>query len=392
MSLRINSLPNNRILTGILCLLSLCLAFIFSGCDDEKVPPRGQYGVVATVNGSPISLQYLQAKYDFNNLTWSTSAMPTADDLQRQYGNALTELIIAKLMEQELKNRDITISDAELKAAEDQVRADYPEGDFERSLVEDYIDIDIWRAFLHQRLITLKFIDTVLRPEITISPADMEAYYQKHIEEYTLPVREHFIVVDCENKDTAEKLRKDYLRDKRTPSPTDDGEVNVREITANKERLPQPWLEALSGLQSKDASGVKFYEQRYQFIIFLEQLPKQVLDLTTAYSRVEAGLVESRSEAAFDHWLGKVLKDADIRVSRPLLEAWNKSRAKPEASEAQNDGSAPQFFGNVTIPAQDEGQGAAAQSNATDPFADEGRQVDAPRKAPADLQNEEGTD
>lgn len=382
----------SHILRGILCLLSLCLLLFSSGCDNEKVPPRGQYGVVATVNGSPISLQYLQAKYDFNNLTWSTSAMPSADDLQRQYGNALTELIIAKLMEQELENRNITISDAELKAAEDQVRADYPEGEFERSLVEDYIDINIWRAFLRQRLVTIKFINTVLRPEITISPADMEAYYQKHIDEYTLPMREHFIVVDCENKDTAEKLRKGYLKDKKTPSPADDGTVNVREITANKERLPQPWLEALSGLQSKDASGITFYEQRHQFIIFLDQLPKQVLDLTTAYSRVETGLVESRAEAAFDHWLGKTLKDADIRVSRPLIEAWNKSRAKPEAFETQNDGSAPQFFGNVTIPAQDDGQEINAQRNATDPFSDENRQTDAPQRAPAKLLDEEGTD
>ena len=49
--------------------------------------------------------------------------MPSADDLQRQYGTALTELIIAELMEQELEKRDLAVSDADLKAAEAQLKA-----------------------------------------------------------------------------------------------------------------------------------------------------------------------------------------------------------------------------------------------------------------------------
>lgn len=390
--MKINFLPQpHKFLTTLLCLLGLFLTLPLGGCDSDTVPPKGQYGVVATVDGLPISLQWLQAKHDFNNLSWSTSAMPSADDLQRQYGDALTELIIARLIEIELEKRDLAVSDAELKTAEDAVRADYPKDEFERSLVEDYIDIDIWRVFLRQRLATLKFIDTVLRPEITISPADMEAYYQKHIEDFTIPVREHFIVVDCESKEMAEKLRKDYLQSKTQPPSSDDGNINVREVTANEERLPQPWLEALSGLQSKEVSGIKFYEQRYQFIIFLDQLPKQVLDLTTAYKRVEDGLVESRMESAFNHWLERALKAADIRVSKPMLEAWGKQHLTAASKETQGDvpGGA-QVFGNVTAPAPGVTQNATLQDDGQGDETSDKNEI--PNRAPPNLPAEEGSD
>ena len=331
--------------------LAVCLAGGLTGCEDRETPPEGAYGTVATVNGRGISLQHLQAKHDFNHLSWSASAMPSADDLQRQYGTALTELIIAELMEQELEKRGLAVSDEDLKAAEDEVRADYPEGDFERALVEDYIDIDIWRAFLRHRLSMLKFINTVLRPEITISPEDMEAYYQQHIAEFTLPEREHFIVVDCQSKATAEKLRKAYVQNKSQPLPTEDDVINVREITASKDRLPQVWIEALKGLKNREASTIKFYEERYQFLTFREKLPEQVLDPASVYSRVEAGLIESRVEAAFNHWLTAKLDQADIRVSQPLLEAWNKSRSQ-EKDLPEEEGS--QVFGNVTEPSPDD--------------------------------------
>ena len=334
-----------------LCLAVICIAAMFAACKDDEAPAKGEYGTVATVNGRGISLQQLQAKHDFNNLSWSASAMPSADELQRQYGVSLTELIIAELMAQELEKRDLAVSDAELKAAEDEVRADYPDDEFERSLVEDYIDIEIWRALLRHRLAMLKFISTVLRPEITISPADMEAYYQAHIAEFTLPRRQHFIVVDCESKATAEKLRKAYVQTKSQPLPTEDDIINVREITANQERLPQAWIEALVGLKSREASEIKSNEQRYQFLIFLETLPEQVLDLASVYSRVEAGLVEVRIESAFNHWLDKQLAKADIRVSRPLLEAWDKPRGRREALP-EDVGS--QIFGNITEAAPDE--------------------------------------
>ncbi len=236
-----------------------------------------------------------------------------------------------------------------MKAAEDEVRADYPDDEFERTLVEDYIDIDVWRAFLFHRLSILKFSDLVLRPEISISSQEVEAYYQEHLADFTLPQREHFIVVDCDTKQTAEKLRKAYIQTRSQPLRNEDEDVNVREITANKERLPEPWLEALKGLKHKEASSIKSNEGRFQFIIFLDQLPEQVLDPASVYSRVEAGLMEGRMEQAFDAWLSEKVRKADIRVSQPLLEAWHKERS-PETEEQDSYG----LMGNVTAPAGDD--------------------------------------
>ena len=60
--------------------LAVFLTGGLTGCEDRETPPEGAYGTVATVNGRGISLQHLQAKHDFNHLSWSASAMPSADD------------------------------------------------------------------------------------------------------------------------------------------------------------------------------------------------------------------------------------------------------------------------------------------------------------------------
>ena len=54
----------------------ICAVAPLVACNDAETPPKGEYGTVASVNGRGISLQHLQAKHDFNHLSWSASAMP----------------------------------------------------------------------------------------------------------------------------------------------------------------------------------------------------------------------------------------------------------------------------------------------------------------------------
>ena len=164
-------------------------------------PEENDAGIVARVNRRPITLERLQVRYDFKKLTVA-SETPSVAGLKAEYGAVLGDILMEELVAQDLESLGLSVTDAELKAAEDEVRADYPdEKAFEEVLVEEYIDLDSWRQELRARLTMEKFFREVLRPGITIGYEEAEAYYRDHIKDFYLPAREHFYLVTSPGRD-----------------------------------------------------------------------------------------------------------------------------------------------------------------------------------------------
>ena len=72
---------------------------------------------------------------------------------------------------------NISLSDAELEAAVDAVKADYPEGMFQQALLESAISFASWENRLRSRLLIEKVIEKDLTQQIDITPQDVVSYY-----------------------------------------------------------------------------------------------------------------------------------------------------------------------------------------------------------------------
>ncbi len=91
--------------------------------------------------------------------------------------NQLTDEMI--LLER-AKALNISITDAELEQAISAIKGDYPEGEFEKTLLEYAVSYDSWKDRLRNRLILDKVIEEELKNRIAITPEDISDYYQKH--------------------------------------------------------------------------------------------------------------------------------------------------------------------------------------------------------------------
>ena len=76
----------------------------------------------------------------------------------------------------------ISITEAELEKAVSAIKSDYPEGEFEKTLLEFAVSYDSWKERLRNRLILDKVIEAELTNQITITPEDISEYYQKNYE------------------------------------------------------------------------------------------------------------------------------------------------------------------------------------------------------------------
>lgn len=288
----------------------------FTGCAEESE----EMGIVARVNGSPIFLSQLEFQHDLAQMEYGVSGVPSVDKLRSEYGQILSDLIVQELIVQELARLDLSVTDEELKAAEDQVRKDYPEGAFEQVLIEEYIDLKSWRKQLSYYLAVKKFYSQVLRPKSKIDYKEAEDYYKRHISEYYLPASSKFLVIRGPNKDLVQKAVSRFMEDQDARAlSVEFGEVTARDLIVRDERLPKTWAKALTGVGLNQATPIMSGQFGFEALVLLERNPAKVLSPTQAYPLVEEALLDEKLHDAFSGWLEEAMSKANIEVSEHLL-------------------------------------------------------------------------
>lgn len=319
-----------------LCSLTLCClsaVLLFAGCSKDME----QEGVVATVNGKPIYLTQLEASYDLNNLSWSGGMVPAVDALREDYGNVLARLIVNELVNQALVRAGLSVTDEAVANAEAVIRADYPEGQFEKALVEEYIDITVWRTQLRQQLAMETLKTDVLRPRIKLTSQEAEAYYKDHVADFYLPPRIRFLHLSGRDREHVSKARDMWL----AGTPEEEilksfDDITVRELKMRLNMMPVNWKSTFDKLKEGEASAVMNADNSFESLILLENLPEKVLGPSHAYPLVEKVLLEQKLQAAFDEWLSEELGKADIRISSLLLHPAEDKNAEDAPKSGQN--------------------------------------------------------
>lgn len=296
--------------------LILCAALLI--CSACSFAPREE-GVVARVNGRPIYLNQLEFQHDMLHLESSADA-PTVAGLKKEYGQILWQLIMLELAQQEMETLDLVPTDEEVKKAEETIRADYPPGAFDQVLIEEYIDLDFWRRQLRSHLTLERFFQQVLRPQVSIEYTEAEAYYQGHIQEFSLPPRLRLAVILAQDKDAVSKTLENYRSCRDVPALlAGGGPATVREITVRDVQLPEKWRDLLSRLKPGQSTGILHDEAGWQSLILVERLPAVMLPSAQAYPLIEQSLAEIKLQKAFEHWLSAKIAKAQIAVSTHLL-------------------------------------------------------------------------
>lgn len=296
--------------------LFFTLVVLVAGCTNSSE----DMGIVARVNGAPIYLSQLEFQHDQFQADTAGVYVPSVEKLKSEYGEILTELIVQQLVVQELVKQDLEVTEHELLKAEEEVRADYPEGAFDQMLIEECIDLKAWRRQLLNYLAMKKFYQQVLRPQIKIDYKEAQEYYRKHISDFYLPESMRILVVRGPSREIVERAVEKYLAEKdQVNLATAFGEVETREVMVREGRLSATWKNAISGLEPGQSSGVLTDRFGFEALILQERSPAKVLAPAQAYPLVEKSLLENKLRDAFETWLTSAVAGADITVSSHLL-------------------------------------------------------------------------
>ncbi len=168
----------SRMLRAVAAVGTAALCVSLAACSSGA----GAGGDVASVNGQKISRADLDHK-----LENSPAARQT-----------LTQLVQQDLIDQYAKDKNVTVTQAEIDKDEADIKAKYQPGQFEGILKQQGLTEQDVQNILRQQLILKKAVS----PQVKVSDADVKAYYDKNHTTFDKPeqVRARHILVADQNK------------------------------------------------------------------------------------------------------------------------------------------------------------------------------------------------
>ena len=166
----------------LLCVIgSVLLCFLSTGCEQKA----SDYGneVLLRVGDRVVTVLDFKEAFEISKTAYAHNIRQQAEDLREAQIRLLNQLIIEMVLLERAQELEISVSDDELQKAVSEIKSDYPEGEFEQTLIESAVSYDSWRDQLKTRLTMEKVIDAELKNRITISAEDIAQHYKKNYQD-----------------------------------------------------------------------------------------------------------------------------------------------------------------------------------------------------------------
>ena len=160
-------------------LLGLTL-LVLAGCHKGAQP-----GDIAIVNGKGITQADVDKIYTAQ-LQSNQQQQPSAEQSQSLKLNILHELIVEEIVEQRAAKLGLTATDAEVDAKLQEMKAPYTEEQFQARLKGSNHTLDDVRHDLRRSLTIDKLLNKEINSKITVTDADVSAYYNAHKADFNL--------------------------------------------------------------------------------------------------------------------------------------------------------------------------------------------------------------
>ncbi len=161
--------------------LLLSSTLVLAGCQKTA-----QSGVLATVNGKAIAQAEVDKGYAAQ-LQSNPQGQPTVEQSRSLKLNILRELIDEEIAEQRAAKLGLTATDAEVDAKLQEMKAPFTEEQFNARLKASNHTLEDVRHDLRRSLTFNKLLNKEINSKITVTDADVSAYYNAHKAEFNLP-------------------------------------------------------------------------------------------------------------------------------------------------------------------------------------------------------------
>lgn len=287
--------------------------------DSDATPP------VATVNGELIRLDQLEESLR-PVLIDSPALSPIETSAWEELKlNALNQLIERRLLIQEAERLGIKARNKELEEREEEIKQDYPEGEFENMLASRFIDYPRWREELREDLVIEKLVQES-RYADPVTEGAVARYYRENLDQYRIPVQVRARQIVVRTEEEAQAIRKRILIGEefsalaREVSLSPDAEQGGDLGFFSRGVMPPEFDDVVFSLPTGKISAVVKSPYGYHLFTVEEVREGHTLPLEKVRSEIRSLLTQQAEEEAYQAWLQELKTGAVIKINRALLE------------------------------------------------------------------------
>lgn len=310
--------PLILIVFSILAAMALSLA----ACQKDKAAetplsiPKDK--VAAEVNGIKIYEVEVQAHVD-KRLS-EHSAQGSQVDRQKMRDVVMEELISEGLMLSEATAAGVVVSDEELDARINDIKARFGEENFNKSLQAQDLSMEKYRELVKGRMTKDKFIDEQMMPKDVVKDEDIKKFYK----ESTVPfmkaasVMLKFVQTGSEADAKAfasefSKLASQAKREQYAEKLYNDKKAFVSQYGWTDPNMFSPEISAaMKEIKAGSFGGPYKGSDGYYIILVKERAKERPKTYDEAKDEIRAILYEQTRSAAVAHWLTEKRKTANV--------------------------------------------------------------------------------
>ncbi len=167
-----NCTPQIRIIGTVFLALTILL-----GCTREA--PEKDY--LLRVDGHVVTVgQFLRSVEAAGEEAFPGERSVSAAALQDLQMRVLNQLSEELMIAAHADSIGVSVSDAELSRAVDDIKADYPDDTFAETLLENAVSFETWKQKLAMRMLVDKVVEKEIVDKVEITSTDVAAYIQAH--------------------------------------------------------------------------------------------------------------------------------------------------------------------------------------------------------------------
>ena len=313
------------------CLLAVSLLLFPDGTRGEIVER-----IVAVVNNDVITLSELEevGKRLFEQVQQSSLPAEREEKRQKARRAVLDQLIENKLLEQEIKNRKVEVSERDVDSAIEQIlqQNQVSENELKGILAKDGITLSTYRRRIHDDLGKMRLINREIKSKIVLKEEDVRKNYQDRLARFTEPAEVKvqqifFVIPQLATEEQVASIRKEALSilerarrgedfaelaGKYSQAP-EAREGGVLGFFKHKELRPE-LEEAAFKLQPGEVSGLIKSPEGLHILRVLERKGGEPKPFAEVQNQVQDEMMQAESEKQFQEWMKALKAKAYIEI------------------------------------------------------------------------------
>ncbi len=158
---------------GFVCAFLLLLAF---GCNTRSEVP--DYDYLLRTDRKIISSQDYRDALEVMKASYPYEALQDKEVVRTLKNRLLKQLTEELILTRRAEELGLSVSGAEVEKGIKELKKDYPDGGFEKTLLERAIPLHAWEKRVRMRLLTEKVIDKELVSMVRLTPEEVNEFYQ----------------------------------------------------------------------------------------------------------------------------------------------------------------------------------------------------------------------